>query len=267
MVQTIGYAVVGPVYLTLYLFTSPLITSTAPITPAALTIPEGLLSGLPFGTLIGFVVPTILMTLPTPSVLSVTSKITAILVWQAFPLWTTVYNYVWSFALWPKIEYTNESDRQSNQIAILRNVYKFGLAFSVPTHIATLTLSISAFVFPNLFTSAAQAELHPVNVFVPPNPFGDAKAINIAQGSQWFLQYDYYITSAAYIIWALASRYSNPVKKATKNDSGSLDIGSLFVVFGKIALLGPFATALTLIWERDEAVFAQAGVVGEKKRL
>lgn len=240
-------------------------TSSTPLTPSALTIPEGNLSGLPFGTIVGFVFPSVLMALPTPSVLSLSSKITAILVWQAFPLWTTVYNYVWSFALWPKIEYTKEADRLANQLSILRNVYKFGLALSVPAHIATWTLSLSAVVFPSLLTAAAQSELHPASVFLPPNPFGDAKAVDIAQGSKWFLQYDYAITSTAYVLWALASRYSKSVKQATKDQSSSFDAVALVGVLGKIALLGPLATALTLIWERDEIIFAQAGAIEEKK--
>ncbi|KIV97667.1 hypothetical protein PV10_01384 [Exophiala mesophila] len=265
VIQCIGYAVIGPLYLTIYLFTSPLVTSSAPLTPSALTIQEGNLSGLPFGIIIGFIFPSVLMALPTPSVLSLTSKITAILVWQAFPLWTTVYNYIWRFTLWPKIEYTKESDRLANQITILRNVYKFGLALSVPAHIATWTISLSTVAFPSLFTTAAQSELHPASVFLPPNPFGDAKSIDVAQGSKWFMQYDYAITSTAYVIWAIASRYSKSVKTATKDQSASLDALALVGILGKVALLGPFATALTLIWERDEIIFAQAGAVEEKK--
>lgn len=262
----IGLAVVGPIYLIVYLFTSPLITSSTPLTPSALTIPEGLLSGIPFGTVIGFILPTILMSLPAPAVLSMSSKFTAILVWQAFPLWVTVYTYIWKAALWPKIEYKSEADALANQLPLLRHVYKFALAVSVPAHLATVTLSLSAGVFfPGMFTTFAQSELNPISVFVPPNPFSDTKAANIAQGAKWFLQYDYSITSVAYIIWALASRYAKPVVNANKNDSNSIGLGTVLEIVGKVVLLGPYATALTLIWDRDEAVFAGASAISEKK--
>lgn len=256
----------GPVYLIVYLFTSPLITSSTPLTPSSLSIPEGVLTGIPFGTTIGFIIPTILMSLPAPSILSVSSKITAILVWQAFPLWATVYTYIWSAGLWPKIDYPSEADALANQLSILRHVYKFALALSVPAHLATVTLSLSAGVFcPGIFTTFAQSELNPISAFIPPNPFSDTKAASIAQGSQWFLQYDYEITSVAFILWALASRYAKPVANANKNESGSIGIGAALEVIGKVALLGPYATALNLIWDRDEAVFAGAAAFSGKK--
>lgn len=267
LIQVSGFAFMGPIYLTLYLFTSPLIKSSTPLTPSALSIPEGILTGIPFGTTIGFIMPTILMSLPAPSVLSVSSKITAILVWQAFPLWVTVYTYIWSAGLWPKIVYRNEADALANQMPLLRHVYKFALAISVPAHLATLTLSLSAGVLcPGMFTAFAQSELNPVSAFIPPNPFSDAKSASVAQGSQWFLQYDYAITSAAFVLWALASRYAKPVVAADKNESSSLGLGTVVEVLGKVALLGPYATALTLIWDRDEAVFAGATAIAEKKK-
>jgi hypothetical protein len=256
----------GPIYLTVYLFTSPLITSSTPLTPSALTIPESLLTGTPFGTIIGFILPTILMSLPAPNVLSISSKITAILVWQAFPVWVTVYTYIWKATLWPKIEYQSEADALANQLPLLRYVYKFALAVSVPAHLATVTLSLSAgLICPGMFTPFAQSELNPISVFIPPNPFSDTKAATVAQGAQWFLQYDYAITSVAFIIWALASRYAKPVVIANKSNSNSIGVGTVLELVGKVALLGPYATALTLIWDRDEAVFAGASAISEKK--
>jgi len=265
--QMVGLAVIGPVYLTLYLFTSPLITSAKALTPLDLAIPECLLTGIPFGTIIGFILPTILMSLPAPSVLSVSSKITAILVWQPFPLWVTVYTFIWKAVFWPTIEYKSQADALANQLPLLRHVYKFALAVSVPAHLATVTLSLAAGVFcPGMFTEFAQRELNPLSVFVPPSPFSDTKAASVAEGARWFLQYDYSIFSTAFLLWALASRYAKPVVSANKNsDSNSIGIGTVFNVVARVALLGPFATALTLIWDRDEAVFAAASVTSEKK--
>ncbi|KEF56952.1 uncharacterized protein A1O9_07142 [Exophiala aquamarina CBS 119918] len=266
LIQVVGLAVIGPVYLTLYLFTSPLIISAKALTPSDLAIPEGLLTGIPFGTIIGLILPTVLMSLPAPSMLSVSSKITAILVWQPFPLWVTVYTFIWKAVFWPTITYQSEADALANQLPLLRHVYKFALAISVPAHLATMTLSLCAGVFcPGMFTVFAQSELNPLSVFIPPNPFSDTKAATVAEGAKWFLQYDYSIFATAFLIWALASRYAKPVAGASHGDSNSIGIGTVLDLVGRVALLGPFATALTLIWDRDEAVFAGASAVSAKK--
>lgn len=266
VIQMVGLAVIGPVYLTLYLFTSPLITSPKALTPLDLAIPEGLLTGIPFGTIIGFILPTILMSLPAPSILSISSKVTAILVWQPFPLWVTVYTFIWKAVFWPTIEYKSEADALANQLPLLRHVYKFALAVSVPAHLATVTLSLCAGVFcPAIFIPFAQSELNPLSVFVPPNPFSDTKAATVAEGAKWFLQYDYSIFSIAFLIWALASRYAKPVASANTSDSNSIGLGTVLELVGRVALLGPFATALTLIWDRDEVIFAGANAISGKK--
>jgi len=260
LVQSLGFALVGPLYLTIYLFTSPLITSNTALTPSALSIPEGFLSGHPFGTVIGFILPTVLMALPQPDILTLSSKITAILIWQFFPLWTTIYTLLWSAGLWPKIEYASESDALANQFSLLRNVYKFALVISVPAHIATWTLTLSTVLFPGLFTPQALEALHPMHVFVPPNPFDDVKAASLAQGAHWFIQYDYIITSLAHIIWAVVTRYSTPVKNA-KADAGGFGVGSLLDIITRCVVLGPMSATLTLLWDRDEAVFAATETV------
>lgn len=267
MVQAMGFALIGPAYFAVYLFTSPLVTSSssALITPSTLSIDEGMLSGHPFGLIIGFILPTVLMSLPAPAILSTQSKIIAVLVWQFFPLWSTVYTRVWRAALWPAIEYASERDALATQLPLLRNVYRFALALSVPAHIATCTLSIASTLVPSLFTSQAVAALSPWTVFVPPNPFdGSVRAASVGEGSRWFLQNDYLITSLGYLVWALASRYSAGVQKATTGSS-AFGIESLVDVTLRCVLLGPMAAALTLLWDRDEAVFAAAEAAEEKK--
>lgn len=253
-----GFAVVGPVYLTLYLLTSPLVKSTAPLTPAALAIPQHFLQGIPFGVLLGFILPTVLIALPQPEILSFGTKIAAVLVWQLFPVWTALSTSLWSIAAGPK------SDTPAKQLPLLRNVYKFALAISVPAHIATLTLSLGTLAFPTLFAPRALETLHPFHVFVPPNPFDDVKASTVAQGAHWFLQYDYIITSLAYLIWAVTTRYAAPVS-AVKPSAGRFGFVSLLDIIARSVVLGPMSAALTLLWDRDEVVFAATERVESKK--
>ncbi|KAK4940217.1 hypothetical protein LTR10_019646 [Elasticomyces elasticus] len=262
--QCLGAGLVAPLYLTIYLFTSPLVTSAAALTPAALFIDEGLFTGHIFGVSLGYIVPTVLMTLPQPDVLPLDTKITAIVLWQLFPIWTSTITYVTKLVVGSRTPSANQPDAQTKQISMLRTVYKLSLAVSVPTHIAGWTLSLSTMLLPNLFNVQTVQEFHPLNVFVPPNPFSDVKIGSVAQGSHWFLQYDYVVTAAAYLLWASASRYAVGVKNA-KGDSGGFGIGAFLDIIGRCVLMGPYSAALTLLWDRDEAVFTGANQVAGKK--
>jgi hypothetical protein len=133
----------------------------------------------------------------------------------------------------------------------LRAAYKFALFFSVPIHMFTWTLSITSFCWPSLFTSEAAASLHPMNAFIPMNPVAawNAKAIDIAQGSHWLLQWDYWIGSSAYMIFATVAK---------ANASTKFSLRDVITAVRRMVLLGPLSAALTLLWERDEQVLGKA---------
>lgn len=259
---------IGPIYLTIYLFTSPLVSSRTALTPSALSIPPGVLSGHIFGMLFGFIVPTILMALPQPSVLSVSSKISALLVWQFFPLWSTILTAAWSTLVWPWLgrrhrdSHTAASDSSgAQQLRLLRTVYRFALAVSVPCHIAAWTLSLGSVVVPGLFAPHARETLRPTRVFVPPNPFDKTlRAASIAQGMHWFIQFDYLITSLAYLVSAAVTRY------APAANAGDFGLKGVLDILVRTIVLGPFATALSLLWDRDEAVFQAAAVAAPREQ-
>lgn len=255
---------IAPSYLTIYLFTSPLVTSTAALTPLALSINEGILAAHPFGVLIGYILPTILMALPAPEIISQNSKVTAIVVWQFFPVWTSICTFMGKVAFASTKPYASQSDALRRQIACLRTVYKLALAISVPAHIATWTLSFSTVLFPGLFEAHTVEAFHPSNVIIPPNPFGAIKAESVAQGAHWFLQYDYLITSLVYLIWAMVSRYGQNVK-CVRSETRRFGIGSILDVTARCVVLGPMAAALTLLWDRDEIGFASVDTKAIKK--
>jgi hypothetical protein len=102
-------------------------------------------------------------------------------------------------------------------------------------------------------------EFAPGRLFVPPNPFGDARAGGVAEGALWFLQFDYLITSVAYVIWGVAVRYASPVIQVGggENEGEGFGFGALVTVLGKCVALGPMAAVVTLLWDRDEVVFAR----------
>lgn len=254
--QTIGAGIIVPLYLTIYLFTSPLVTLGTALTPSALAVDEGILSGLPFGVLLGYIIPSIAMSLPEPTLISQTAKVLAIVVWQLFPVWANLFTFLSKALVGPETRYPSGPEALKNQLPRLKTVYKLAMAVSVPTHIATWTLSLSTVLFPVLFTPSTVEAFHPLNVIVPPNPFGNGKISSVAQGAVWFLQYDYLITSFVYVVWGVVCRYGK---------LGGFGFASLLDVIGRCAIMGPIATALHLLQDRDEIVFAASETLTTKK--
>jgi len=248
-------ALTSPAYLLLHLFTAGTISSSR---PRDLEIPEAALRALPYSIGLGFLAPTILMSLPSPDYLTHQQKIYATLVWQAFPLWTQIIQSTLQNTVFVLTPSTSSPKRQ---LQLLRKVYKFALYFAVQVHVATRFFSAATVLFPGLFSQLANEQLAPQHVFLPPNPFNTAtKVINVGQGSLWFLQWDYLISGVAYWIWGLTIKYSG--EKVGKS-YGTNDI--LSDLFFRPNVIGHMACALTSVWERDEVVFGEAEDT-EKKR-
>jgi hypothetical protein len=141
----------------------------------------------------------------------------------------------------------------------LRAAYKFALLLSVPTYMLSWSISLAALSYPSLFAPEDANALRPLNAFIPPNPFAayNTKIANIAQGSHHFLQWDVWISSAAYLIFAVAAKH-----KALGKAVSLADITRILV---KAALFGPMSVALMILWQRDELVLSKGEEKGEKK--
>jgi len=93
--------------------------------------------------------------------------------------------------------------------------------------------------------------LHPFNTLIPKNPISsdDTKAVDIAQGALWFLQWDFWVSASAYLVFAVGAKYT------------ALRISPLrdvFGIMGRTLLMGPLGAALMLLWDRDEIVLGNA---------
>ncbi|KAK5105914.1 hypothetical protein LTS08_000028 [Lithohypha guttulata] len=247
LVQTTGAALMTPAWTALHLFATPTVSRPSIDT---LSVPESSLRALPYSITLGFIAPSIAMSLPTPGLISQQNRIYAICIWQAFPLWNTVFP--------GKSNTTSTKNQHAQQLRLLRHCYIFALSIASTVQIATLTLSFSALLFPGLFTLITAQQLHPRNLFIPPNPFRSSKISGISQGAFWFIQFDCWTTSIAYFIWGLALRYAG---KESRGYGGSL----MDVVVRPLGL-GFMGAGLSFVWERDEMVFA-GGNEGGKRRV
>lgn len=246
MVQTMGAALVIPAWTALHLFTSPTLTDTS---PAALSVPESALRALPYSIALGFIAPSVAMALPV-GVISQQTKIYAVCVWQAFPLWTQIFQMILQytvFADWASRSSRSDKGRNATQLRLLRRCYKFALYLAMASQVASGTLTLAAYVAPHIFESSFVVRIQPENVFVPPSPFGDHKVLGIPEGAFRFIQFDFMTTSAAYFVWGLAVKYSMV--------SGRSIGGLISDLVLRPTSLGYMAAGLTSVWDRDEAVF------------
>ncbi|KAJ5969670.1 hypothetical protein N7501_005918 [Penicillium viridicatum] len=211
-------------------------------------IPRAVLATLPLIYVVGYMVPTVAMTLPAPSVISVDLKQIAIAIWHPWPAYVSIMTTVAYFTLSPFFSNNHRASMSS-----LRWVYAFAFANASLSHIVSWVISLATVMVPVLFEERFLDSLHPANVFAVPLPWSGLTVDNVGDGVQAFLQWDYAIGSAGVLIWA-TSLYT----VAHKNLLNTLSWPSLLA---KIALLtvfaGPAGAAVELIWERDELVFTE----------
>ncbi|POS70950.1 hypothetical protein DHEL01_v210657 [Diaporthe helianthi] len=92
IMQHITVAVTAPVYFLIHLLTSP--ASSGSPTPEDLTVNPSDSTLLLHHTVLSFVVPTVLMSLPSPSVLPAGAHYMWLAMWQVFPITDTIYHYI-----------------------------------------------------------------------------------------------------------------------------------------------------------------------------
>ncbi|KAK9320155.1 hypothetical protein V1517DRAFT_348431 [Lipomyces orientalis] len=258
LIQTMGFALAGPLYLLIHLSTSPTVTSKS----SGIAIDESDLRALPLSVVTGFILPSMLMSLNASSTFNTHGKVVTILLWQFFPVWCAFALWVWKAVLDSLHMASSYSWSSATPRTHLRLVYIVTLSIAALAYIATMALSISAYLFPGLFAPESSDLIMFGHLFVPASPFSATQAPSVAQGAYWFMQWDFIVSSIAYIIWAFTLRTA-----AIKQHSGSelSWVGALLQILLRTILLGPMAAALTFVWERDEIVLSNETSDGQKK--
>lgn len=264
--QLATFAVAAPLYCGFQLAVSS--TSSRP-NVHSIAIPRAVLHALPFIFVIGYAVPSGLMLLRTPDVVSFDQKQIIIALWQPWPVYISVMATLAHFLLSPFTRNGNSSSSRCSpalQMAPpLRRVYAFAFANAAIGHVAAWTVSIASAVVPVLFNKRFVDALHPARVFGVSFPSSSSarRVVSVGEGVHAFLQWDFLIGSTGVLLWA-ATLYV----LAHRQILGKVSWIGLGV---KIALLvlvaGPVATAVELVWERDELVIEwdTKAVTGDKK--
>jgi len=262
LMQNMAFAVLMPLYLLLHLSTSPTVSSP---TPATISIEISKLSSIPISTTLGYILPSILVALPAPSIVSYETKQTFMAIWQVFPIWVSLFQQAIStFVFLRTFDVIDRFspptfDANIRVSTALTTVYVFALAIAGITHLSTVTLMVTSMLFPGLFAPEYIGVFNPSKVFLPAGISPATKMSTIGAGALNLLQHDEFIGSAALVIWA-AVLFASACNMKKKFDSWLTLAGEVCVL---TALAGPVGCAVALIWARDELIL---GEVEEDKK-
>ncbi|KAM5359574.1 hypothetical protein ACJZ2D_014382 [Fusarium nematophilum] len=257
IIQMHGFATVIPMYLFMHLAKSG--TTFAPTTSSLLPADYEALFAAPFIVLFSYVLLTVLISLPAPSVISVETKVYSIALWLFFAGLGYLFGVVIKKVLGRQPRNTELGKSRSRDMSLLRRVYALGLVAAVAGNLYTISISWSAYLFPGIFNARLVQSLTPANVYIMTSPFRrNFEVDGIDQGVHIFMQWDLFISGLAYMLWALVLRYSVHARDEN-NLYGALaklswwDLTELLL---RYVILGPVGSALSLVWERDEVVYA-----------
>jgi len=205
---------------------------------------------------VGYVLPTVLMSLPAPSVIGFEQKQMYMAIWQMFPLWVSLVQPVLAYAI--RIIISQDGDKspgknpKSKSMGTLRGSYMGLLIIAGIGQIATATLIATSAFFPDLFSVEFIGVFNASKVFLPASISPFTKVPSIGSGALQFLQYDEAIGSLAMMIWSTVL-FVNVYK-----NQGSRRIPGYLITQGAVAfiLAGPLGYATACIWARDEMVAA-----------
>lgn len=265
ILQNITYTVTVPVYFIIHLLTSP-ISGPNP-TADVLSVDAQDLFILPFSVFGAFVVPTVMIALPSPGLITPASHYNWLAMWQVFPVAQSVYHGLCRRITAP-IHFKQNAHEQMDDL------YRLIATLSFVPHTAFLALAATpAHVVPDALlsflpglTRKALAQISLTKAFVPCLPWQSPMAVGLGakvikvQGLtelvKMFLQWDLYVGGLAVLVWSVF------VYSVARPDKALLT-SVLPRVVAWTALGGPVGAATMLLWERDASV-RQRLVVGPK---
>ena len=214
--------------------------------------------GITASIILGFVLPATLMSLPAPSIIHYDLKQWFMTFWQFFPVWVSLVQIVVPYLL-PRSG--DVSGVPSTRIwRSMRVLYAGLLATAVFGQTVIMTLIATSKFFPGLFAPEFVGVFNPLNVFLPAAISPSTNVSSIGAGALLFLQYDYYIGSAAMALWSTTLFVNTYRNGATKQSVPLMVVGAAIT----LALTGLLGYTTACIWARDELIITEAESNGKK---
>lgn len=250
-IQNLAYAVIVPLFLISHLSTSPIVRSTTAV-QFSLNVSDTF--SIPIALTFGYALPTVLMSLPSPSILDFSTKQAFMACWQFFPLWVSVLRpivaYLVSFISDRMATERHPEPTQKASLKALRSLYVILITAAGVSQISTLSIIAVSELYPSLFAPEYVGVMSLSRVFLPQAITTSAKMPSIGDGAFMLLQYDECIGSLSIALWAAVL-----LVQAHENQQRPVRYATLIIYgFFMIALTGPLGFAVACIWARDELV-------------
>lgn len=250
--QNFVMALISPLYLFVHVSTSPTTRSTDPGLFFVKTVD---IASIMISLILTYILPSILVALPTPSILSFNQKQIILAIWQMFPVWAELLYQGASLLLSKVLSQENAltitGRRNTAWMGALRSLYIFLISIAGLTHIATMTLVATSKWFPHLFAIEYRGVFNPSKVFWPVAASTSIKLPSLISGTTLLLQYDEIISSLAILLWALFL-FARVMSQKKKFETPYIFIFDFITL---TALLGPLGYAAICVWARDELIF------------
>ncbi|KFY35150.1 hypothetical protein V494_06167 [Pseudogymnoascus sp. VKM F-4513 (FW-928)] len=248
----IPFGFVQPVHNLIHVLFSRLGRTVGQVDANAISVHAKRMVLLPVSLALGFIIPSVVVCLPSPEVLSYHSRQGLLGAWQFFAISTAV----WQFILTRLIS-DNTINRllgigespQRKAAKALRNTYNFVLVVTGLSHSLTLVV-VLCHAFIQSYSPSTVDPLHSLLVFQPISPFSNEKLEAFERGILSLLQYDTYFAGASSLTWALY------LYSSARPDTTFASLVGKATVF--TVLFGPCGAALAVMKERDEVVFADS---------
>ena len=252
MAQMFTYACMLPLYILLFLATSP---TVLPKSNADFIGNDSYITVAPLSVAIGFVGPAILMSLSAPSIITLGMKQNSMMLWQVFPLTVGILQYFLSFIYdFFSQPVSRQGFNPARSLSALRSAYLAAFIYSSVTHVATIAIMALNVLFPPLFAPQYQDVFAPSRVLSPAGYTSRYQAGKIGEGMMLLLQFDEQASGAALMIWA--------VTLYLQADRSSKSLSRWATLVGRLLLAnilaGPSGVAVTAIWARDELILGSS---------
>jgi hypothetical protein len=250
--QVAAYGTTIPFYLALHLWTSPSVAGTQPEKLLVSSLQAIL---VPFSVSIGYVVPVVLLILPSPSPVTLEAKQISLTLWNIYPIVVSAISFTLSVM---GSAIFSHGLTKKNTLSSTRLVYAFAFYLATITHVASWSISLSSLLFPTLYSSEILLDLHPAKVFLP---IFSHEATPWPLGMHRLLQWDNFVGSSGILAWATVL-----LLNAFRATGGKSHTSLLLKVPFFVATSGFVGAAAVLQWERDELLLGNDGAAEKKKR-
>jgi hypothetical protein len=245
-----------PVYFAVYLWKSPIARISAPGRGGLLSMEPIDVRCITGALTLGYIFPTILVALPSPSLVSPVLQRIFQVIWEFFSLLVALCQILLSVIV-HFFDLVPESAQQSpaTKIRYARRVYRYIIGIVVVVHFSTIALAVFPWIRPR-FAPLGSTPIDLRDMFVPA-VFSPHPVRSIAENSLLILQYDFYFSTASGLLWTTYMSY------ALSGPAAALKSAMLSLARSLVA--GPGGAVLWAVWDRDEKVLAAANPTGNEK--